>query len=401
MRLSIRFSILATALLTACSESTSVPLQTYTPVNLPVLGRGDVLERATTDLSARGSYVYTGTATRSIGGVSTPGNATKIWRIDGAAPALIDSIIVPNAVKISDIQVSDDGRLLIASTEFSPGSILVYDLSNPAKPALLSRFTNANTNPGVHTAEVQRVNGVLHAFLSTDAQGVNVSRLVIVRLSDPANPQEVSVRNMGQPFIHDVFVRGGYLFTMLWNEGVEIFDIGGGGRGGSVTNPVSISRTTTVGGRVHNGWWYHDNSGSKRYLFIGEEGPAVSGNSSSGDIHVLDISDMANPVEVAYYSLPGAGAHNFSVDEARGILYAAYYNGGVRVLDIRGNLGDCVAEEKGTDDRCDLTKMKREIGSGLMDAGRVVFVWGAQLLNRKLYVSDMLSGLWVLDEYPR
>ena len=37
--------------------------------------------------------------------------------------------------------------------------------------------------------------------------------------------------------------------------------------------------------------------------------------------------------------LAGAGAHNFSVDEAKGLLYAAYYNAGVRVLDVRGDLG--------------------------------------------------------------
>ena len=394
-------ALLSAGLVAACSESTAIDLRSDAPVNLEILGQGEVVERTTTEVTAGGSYAYTGTMTRSVAGVSVPGNAIKIWNVAGATPVLVDSIIVENAVKISDLQVSDDGRLLIASTEFSPGSILVYDLTNPSRPALLSRFTNANTNPGVHTAEVQRVSGVLHAFLSVDAQGANVSRLVIVDLGDPAKPREVFVRPMGQPFIHDVFVRSGYLFAMLWNDGVEIFDIGGGGRGGSVANPVSISRTETVGGRAHNGWWYHDKSGSKRYLIVGEEGPSVSGNSSSGDIHILDVSDMTKPVEVAYYGVPGAGSHNFQVDEQRGILYAAYYNGGVRVLDIRGDLGTCTIEEQGTGGRCDLTKMKREIGTGLMDAGRSVYVWGVQLLKGKLYVSDMFTGLWVLGEYPR
>ena len=36
-----------------------------------------------------------------------------------------------------------------------------------------------------------------------------------------------------------------------------------------------------------------------------------------------------------------AGTHNFWVDEPSGILYAAYYNGGVRALDVRGDLGAC------------------------------------------------------------
>ena len=206
---------------------------------------------------------------------------------------------------------------------------------------------------------------------------------------------------MGSPFIHDVFVRDGILFTMLWNAGVEVLDIGGGNRGGSTANPVSMGHVTTTGGRVHNGWWYHDPSGAKRYLFVGEEGPSVSGTRSSGDIHVVDISDLSNPREVAFYSVPDAGTHNFSVDEPRGILYAAYYNGGVRAIDIRGDLSLCDAAERSADGRCDLVKMKRERGTGMLDAGIAPYVWGVHLMNRRLYVSDMFTGLWVLGEVPR
>ena len=70
----------------------------------------------------------------------------------------------------------------------------------------------------MHTAEVARVNGTLYAFLSIDTPSRD---LVIVDLSDPANPREVFVRNMGSPFVHDVFVRDGLLFTALWNDGVD------------------------------------------------------------------------------------------------------------------------------------------------------------------------------------
>jgi hypothetical protein len=71
-----------------------------------------------------------------------------------------------------------------------------------------------------------------------------------------------------------------------------------------------------------------------------------AGLSSSGDIHVVDVSNMAAPKEVAFYTDAWAGTHNFSVDEPNGILYAAYYNGGVRALDVRGDLGTCTAAQK-------------------------------------------------------
>lgn len=371
------------------------------PVALRIIGRGTVTERVTTEVWAHGSYAYTATGQLSGGGGTTLGNCIKVWNVSSDVPVLVDSVIVADVRRLSDIQVTDDGKLLVVSTEFAPGSIVIYSLADPARPALLSRFTNANTNSGVHTVEVARVNGILHAFLSTDAQGETPSRLVIADLSDPVNPKQVFARGMGSPFIHDVFVRDGILFTMLWNSGVEVFDIGGGNRGGSTANPVSMGLLSTQGGRVHNGWWYHDRSGSKRYLFVGEEGPSISGTQSSGDIHVVDISDLTLPREVAFYSVSNAGTHNFSVDEERGILYAAYYNGGVRAIDITGDLSACTAAERSADGRCDLVKMKRERGTGLLDAGIAPYVWGVHLMNRRLYVSDMFTGLWVLGEVPR
>jgi hypothetical protein len=399
-----RVSLVLLAL--ACGSDTPVdpgidPIDNTGPVALPVIGRGTVTERATTEVWAHGNYAYTATGARSGSGGTILGNCIKIWNVSSDVPVLVDSVIVADASKLSDIQVSDDGRLLVVSTEFAPGSILVYSLTDPARPALLSRFNNANTNTGVHTVEVARVNGILHAFLSTDAQGVTPSNLVIADLSDPANPRQVFARGMGAPFIHDVVVRDGILFTMLWNSGVEVFDIGGGNRGGSTASPVSMGLINTRGGRVHNGWWYHDPSGSKRYLFVGEEGPSLSGTNSSGDIHVVDITDLGLPREVAFYSVANAGTHNFSVDEERGILYAAYYNGGVRAIDIRGDLSACAPAEHSPDGRCDLVKMKRERGIGLLNAGISPFVWGVHLMNRRLYVSDMFTGLWVLGELPR
>jgi hypothetical protein len=157
----------------------------------------------------------------------------------------------------------------------------------------------------------------------------------------------------------------------------------------------------TVNGEVHNVWWYHDTNGSKHFAFVGEEGPGTIGSRSSGDIHVVDVSDPSSPKEVAFYHVDGAGTHNFSVDEANGVLYAAYYNGGVRAIDVRGDLGTCPASAKvGTGNpaviRCDLRLMGRELAVGLLDAPRSVYVWGVQYAGGDVYASDMLNGIWKL-----
>jgi hypothetical protein len=222
------------------------------------------------------------------------------------------------------------------------------------------------------------------------------SQLVIVEITDPSNPTEILVRPMGLPFIHDTFVRDGLLFTALWDNGMTIWDIGGGARGGTPENPVQISNVVTKNGNVHNIWWFHDPSaGSRRYVFVGEEGPSVTGSASSGDIHVVDISDITNPREVAFYSLAGAGTHNFVMDEDAGILYAAYYNGGVRALDVRGDLGTCSDAARASDGRCDLGLAGRVAGVALSD--QTVSIWGVALSGNTLYASDMLSGLFGLN----
>lgn len=402
-------ALLGLLALAACTDSDPVgpeiitPVVAATPVTMTVLGRGDFKPvRTTGELFVRGTTAYTTT----WGNALAIGSAFYIWDVAANVPRLIDSVVVPDARTIGDVAVSDDGSLLVVATEFAPGSIIVYSLANPRQPVQIARFTNAMTNNGVHSAEIGRVNGRLHAFLSVNSGGGQPSRLVIVDLGTPSSPQQVYAQAVGNPFIHDTFVRDGFLFLGLWNDGVAIWDIGGGGRGGSVSAPVELSRLRTAGGQAHNIWWLKDPvTGSARYAFVGQEGPG-SGGSSSGDVHVVDVSNMSAPREVAFYTVPGAGTHNFSVDEPNGILYAAFYNGGVRALDVRGDLGTCTDAQKSTPagstvPLCDLRKMGRERGIGLLDIGNPVRIWGVQHLNGSVYASDMLNGIWKLGQVNR
>ncbi len=378
------------------------PVLPSSPFTLTVEGKGAVNERFSAELSVRGKYAYTTTwGTRSSDLGVARGNAIKIWDVSAAVPSFVDSVIVPDATTLGDVQVTDDGRYLIVATETVPGSIVIFDLTDPARPVQVGRFHNSDTDPGVHTAEVQVVDGKLYGFLSIDPRLSLPARLVIVDLSTPSAPTQVFSRVMGNPYVHDVYVRDGILMTALWNDGLTIWDIGGGGKGGTPANPVQLGNVKTVGGKVHNINWFHDAvTGSKKYAFIGEEGPSTIGSSSVGDVHVVDVSNFANPREVTFFTVPGAGVHNFSADEQRGILYLAYYNAGVRAISTRGDLGNCRKSEKSSDGRCDLGLMGREIGRGLADAASRVYVWGVQLSDGKVYASDMLNGLWRMSPVP-
>ena len=358
---------------------------------LPVLGHGLIESRYTAEVAARGDWAYTST----WGNRGAFGNAVFVWDVAAAVPVLVDSLIVLHAGTTGDVQISDDGELLVVATEGTLGSIVIYDRATPARPAHIATFSSSNTAGGVHTVKLGTVAGRHYAFLSINPFTAP-ARLVIVDITEPAAPVEVLMREMGSPYVHDVFVRDGILFTALWHDGVTIWDIGGAGEGGTPADPVEIASFIPASGSIHNLWWFHDpDAQQQRYLFLGEEGPgSVGSRTSTGDIHVLDISNLGQPEQVAVYSLPGAGTHNFWMDEASGILYAAYYNGGVRAIDVRGDLGECTAAQRTVEGHCDLRLMGREAGVSLFGG---TFIWGVVHQGTHVYASDMLSGLYKID----
>ncbi|HEY0931013.1 MAG TPA: hypothetical protein VGE27_13905 [Gemmatimonas sp.] len=393
-RSAIAAMLLTTTLLVGCgSDPVAAPdLATGTGGSLTHVATGTVSDRFTAEVWVRGNTAYTTTwGIRS----TARGNAVKIWDVSASQPRLVDSVIVENASTTGDVQVSDDGAIMLVAIENNPnGGVAIYSMADARKPQLLIRTTGGELQTGVHTAELARVNGVLYAFCVANPASNVASRLVILDLSNPASPRTVFSQAMGRPNLHDVFVRDGLLFTAEWNDGMGIWDIGGAGNG-SVSQPRRISQIATVGGQVHNMWWMHDPvTSSKRYVLVGQEGPGSVGSSSSGDIHVVDISSLTAPAEVAVYSVPGAGTHNFSVDEANGIAYAAYYNAGVQVLDVRGDMGSCGAGQRTADGRCDLLKMGRYKGQYTGGISGPVYVWGVHWTPTAVFASDMLHGLF-------
>lgn len=361
------------------------------PPTLAVSGPFGSAARFTAELSVGTRYAYT-TTWGIRGGVR--GNAFFVWDALPDAPLLVDSVIVADAGTLGDVQLVEDANLLVVAVEPAPrGAIVLYDVTDRTRPRLLARYETANTRNGVHTATVARVGGRLHGFLCINPSASEPARLVIVDLADPAAPRELWVRALGQPFVHDVFVRDGVLLTAEWDAGLQAWDLGGAGRGGSPANPVSLGSVATVGGDVHNVWWLRDATSGARYALVGEEGPGTVGSSASGDIHVVDVSDWGAMREVAVFTVPNAGAHNFWVDEARGVLYAAYYNSGVQALDVRGALGECAASARDARGRCDLARAGRWLGRALHDRG--TYVWGVEgAPNGTVLATDMLRGLW-------
>ncbi|HJR15976.1 MAG TPA: hypothetical protein VJ808_03905, partial [Gemmatimonadales bacterium] len=351
-------------------------------VELRVLSGGNnVPDRWSSDLWVHGNYAYTGT----WGFREAEGNVLNVWSLDAAGvPNLINSVAVDGISTVSDVEVSSDGQVVMFGSEIGDNGLHLYSLANPAAPTPLDHVL---VDTGIHTATFGDIGGRRYAFA---ARNPGNPALLIYDVTDPANMVLTARVPVPDRYgIHDTFVRDGLAFVFVWDAGVIIYDVGNGIRGGSPARPVEVSRVVTArqgatSPAAHNGWWFHNPvSGERRYLFVGQEGPQIIGEQSRGDIHVLDVSDLTQPREVAFFHLNGAGTHNFWMDEQRQILYAAYYNGGVIALDVSGTLEGDLADR--------LVSRVRPGGPGN------TYTWGVQLAaNGFLYAIDMESGFWQL-----
>ena len=133
------------------------------------------------------------------------------------------------------------------------------------------------------------------------------------------------------------------------------------------------------------------------YVVAGDEAfpyPRLSPDApekAAGWLHFVDFSDITQPKEVARYQVPEAGSHNYWIEGD--ILYAAFYNGGLRVVDLSGELMG------------DLYRQGREIALFLPShpEGRIrnaAMVWGPQPHKGTIFLADHYSGLWAVRLAP-
>ncbi|HEY2804964.1 MAG TPA: Ig-like domain-containing protein, partial [Gemmatimonadales bacterium] len=299
-----------------------------------------------------------------------PGAASRLVKASGDLQAAqpLAPLASPLTVQVVDNFGNGVGGVAVTwSVTSGTGSIAPPSSATDSTGRASAIYT---MGPGTSVSIITAAAAALAGSPATFTEGVVT---VVKEIPVPANYGE-----------HDQFARAGLMFLCEWNTGLNIYDVGDGRAGGTLANPVLLGSIVTAGGEVHNAWWYWAPNGEKKYVFVGQEGPGSIGSSSSGDIHVVDISNVNSPIEVASYHMtnPAAGTHNFWIDEQHAILYAAYYNGGVVALDISGVLlGDLST---------------RQIARIQPGGQGNTYVWGVQLYNGSLYATDMVSGFYQL-----
>ena len=356
---------------------------------IELVGQGRVGDRHTSDL-----WVWEGQDGRDYAITGTWGAEGHAYFWDVTNPEnleFIDAVKV-DARTVNDVKVSEDGKLAVISREGASNrknGLVILDVSDPINGVrILSRYDD-QLRGGVHNVFVHED----HIYAVNNGR-----RFDIINIEDPKEPYRVGRFELDTPghSIHDVWVVDGVAFTSNWGDGVYAVDVGGGGKGGAPNNPVALGSYQYPSGWNHAAFPYRSESTGKFYVFAGDEAfPfGLSGRTedeapprASGWIHIIEWDDWENPKEVARYQVPEAGTHNLWIEND--ILYVAYYNGGLRVVDISGDL------------RGDLYRQGREIGFYLpVDPEGFIpnapFAWGPQPYKDHIFVSDWNSGLWAV-----
>jgi plastocyanin len=335
--------------------------------------------------------------------------ADRVYAVDvttPGSPRIVDSMMT-NARLVNDVMTTEDGAYGVFSREGSSDrkdGIVVFEAADPCHPHPIAEYTQT-VSGGVHSSYVYKG----YVFLTDDATG----SMRVIDIHRPTEPKEVARWQTEQTeagrYVHDIMVTDGLAYLSYWNDGLIVLDVGNGIRGGSPESPKLVSQykynLNDVYARVdqlyglgprgtHTAWR------AGKYVFVGDEvyasreatGLKDGNNLTFGRLHVIDVSEITRPKEVAWYEPTDGGVHNVWV--VGDTLYLGNYQGGARALDISGEL-------KG-----DLLRQGREI-SWLLTADsagmkpHTPFAWGAVVKDGNIYVPDINSGLWVLRLEPK
>ena len=373
---------------------------------LEIVGQGRESRVFTTDL-----WIFEGVDGRdyALTGSKMGNGITFVWDVTDPANIVKTDSIMVDARTTNDVKASPDGRYGVISREGASNrrnGVVILDLANPAHPTIASTWDEG-------------VTGGVHNMFATDEHLFVLSagdKYVILDMADIHNPRYVGEYDHPDSRVHDVWVHDGIAYSAEWENGIVVVDVGNGRWGGSPANPVFVTNIPLPSGQTHAVFPYLQESTGKFYLIAGDEivsreGLAWEGTgpdhriqydpetgrggyprATSGYIQIVDFTDPESPEMVARYEVSEYGTHNMWVEDD--ILYEAYYEGGLRMVDISGDLaGNLYTQGR------EIAVFKAHDPLGYIPNAPAA--WGVMPWKGNVFFADINSGLWSVKIVPR
>lgn len=251
-------------------------------------------------------------------------------------------------VDLSDIPVLEKAL----ERGYHSGGFRVWDISDKAAPKLLSYVKTHGF--GVHRFDMDEN----YAYISTEMEGYVGNILVVYDLKDPSNPTEVSRWHMpGQHLaggetptwtgygnrLHHAMRVGDEFWAAVWHAGFRVLDASDLTDlrvKGSYVFPKAIPEPT------HTVMPMDQRINGRRYAIAIDEEHDHKPGRLHGFLWVVDVTDMDKIEPVAAWDLseracpwvgePGVrfGAHQYREKLDGTLIYATWFAGGLRVLDL-------------------------------------------------------------------
>ncbi len=411
------------------------------------------------DIEVHDAVAYIGTWGRPQ---SCPASGVRMIDVaDPSSPVLIGAIATgdefsatsTDSLWVGEVETSTfSGDLAVAAVRLCDTSegmrrsaklrgLALYDVSDSAAPTLVGTYESGPRTQGVHEIDVVvRENGTVLAAVTVlqshrHSEGAS-GDLRIIDITDPGTPIELAdwdfrrdaggalTGAMAEAVFDDLELHahsatwaaaGNQLWVANWDAGIVLLD---------TADPAAPLLITTFGfdpdseGNAHSVAVDAD-----RGILVRSDQDLVSRDSErhsrgwSGQ-RIYDISDLDKVIEVASFTSPRAVANEegdatyvdgrYSAHSAvieGDIQYAAWYSDGVRIVDLTNP--------------ADPVEVGWFIPPASIDPQRywqapdgtaaLPMVWGVTVTDGLMYVSDMNTGLWIMEytpprpviEYPR
>jgi hypothetical protein len=239
-------------------------------------------------------------------------NPAAITEVGHAATESTDGSEIYNDVKL----VAAGGRRFAIMASNKAGAV-VWDVTTPSAPAIVARMGTA-VGGGLNIHSIFLDSG--KAYLANIDLG-----LEIYDIANPAAPvrlgQLASPSGAGDIFLHDLSVAGNRAFLNFWEDGMVIAD---------VSNPAAPS----VIGTFAN---YGETSSHSNWVTqVGSRRIAAHGDEQWGShLRLVDVTEGTPGFALGiseWKTRDEVSAHNIMA--FGNIVYAAYYQDGVRMIDI-------------------------------------------------------------------
>ncbi|OJT19475.1 hypothetical protein BO221_34385 [Archangium sp. Cb G35] len=235
---------------------------------------------------------------------SKPGGLTVFDVSNKAAPVKVKTVQIPGDTYWNGVWAKGDALYVASANK----GVNVFDISDPADPKLIRNLPGGSSAINVHTVFVE--GNRLYAASNSGVLLFDVTR--------PLEPVELNryAPFPGQP--HDMFAVGDQLYVNYAFRGYMVVD---------ASNPNDLR---TLGSFTYPWQYSHHNAvgtfAGRTLAFEGGEGPGEH-------LRVLDITDPANIVKIGSFRLRAPiSIHNMLLVGKK--LYVAWYQEGVRVLDV-------------------------------------------------------------------